>query len=75
MTRLTSFIDLQDNADPAAAAMWRAYPEGPPADVYEPPFNEDKAVARAISLEALGAMEAVSTLPHLFGPETGAVTC
>ncbi|MCK7611986.1 hypothetical protein [Roseibium sediminicola] len=56
---------LEDH-DPAVAAFWAAYPDGPPTDVFEPGESEGKILARTVALEELGDIKAVQTFPYLF---------
>lgn len=56
---------LEDH-DPAVAALLAAYPEGPPADVYEPGESQGKILARTVALEAFGDIDGVRTFPYLF---------
>lgn len=52
--------------DSAAMALWLAFPDGPPADAYEPPEEEHIVAARMTALKSLGACAAVLAMPHLF---------
>lgn len=69
MLTRTEIAESHESLDPSAAALWSAHPEGSPAEVYESPFDEIKAVARTLALEAIGMHRAVATFPRLFGPE------
>ncbi|MBG6205407.1 hypothetical protein IWQ49_000051 [Labrenzia sp. EL_126] len=75
MLTRTEVAESHESLDPAATALWSAHPEGPPAEIYEPPFDEIKAVARALALEAIGMQRAVATFPRLFGPEQRRRAC
>jgi hypothetical protein len=57
--------------DPAAAALFAAHPDGPPADVYEPEEPEMTVVARMSALEFFGAVSAARVFPHLFPDPRG----
>lgn len=76
MMTLTDFFELPfDDIDPAAAALWSAHPDGPPPDVYEPPFDEAKARTRGFLLEAFGMEKAQTSCPHLFEAGWGDGPC
>lgn len=63
---MPSIAELQ-KLDPAAVVLWVFFPDGPPADVYEPAQDgEAKIAARMTIMRQLGASTALHTHPHLF---------
>ncbi|WP_420415097.1 hypothetical protein [Roseibium sp.] len=59
-------LNAVSECDRELAALKAAYPDGPPADVFEPAEPETTVIARSGMLELFGAVSATRVFPHLF---------